>query len=247
MLNASVNSSLPLPAPPADQQQPDTQPSKKKRGARSRSSLSEDQVEIIQTFFPEMEKLLVKHKLHAGKEEKLPDPSEVSTWFDLTITKILKMNAFENLDKAKKTSTQWRTVIQDVFKNYQNNTFIPRNQKSFALRYLQLENNDPRGPQEFIRAADALVSFKNAAAPKKVFERENKSVILDLMNEKIRQSKESVSPGGDSIADLTEGNSSTTRTPNSAALYQNALTELSISDSINNHIDIPIIPIIPID
>ncbi|KAJ3978304.1 hypothetical protein F5890DRAFT_1560613 [Lentinula detonsa] len=216
MPHTSSSISTPLPEPSeVDNFQSAPEP-KKRRGAKS--SLSDAQVETIQSFFPEMERLLVKLKLHAGKEqEKATDPSELTAWFDQTITKILKMEEFESLDKTKKTTAQWRIVVRDVFKNYRNNTFIPKNQKTFALRYLRLENNDQRSSDEFVRAADALVSFKTPATAKKLFEQENKDTILELMRQKIAKCKEDA-PLGD-----TGGSS---RPTNTAALYQIALSEL---------------------
>ncbi|KAJ3738272.1 hypothetical protein EV360DRAFT_90626 [Lentinula raphanica] len=188
-----------------------------------------------------MEKLLVQHKLHAGKEDKIPDPDAVVTWFDNTITKILKKKAFETLDMSKKTPAQWRVVIRDVFKNYRNNTFIPKQQKTLALRYLQSKDNDTRSPDEFTKAAEALVSFKVPAAPKKLFERENKEAIIALMNKKIAESN-SKTPGADCAdSNVVMGNPETradnTRNPNPAALYQNALTELWSKADKQRYID----------
>ncbi|KAJ3717507.1 hypothetical protein C8R42DRAFT_644734 [Lentinula raphanica] len=228
MHNVSTSTSIPPPLPAQQQTAvpvpqaaaaPDAEPSKKKRGPKS--SLSDDQLDVIQSYFPEMEKLLKRHNLHAGKEDKVADPDAVVTWFDSTITKILRSEAFETLDKSKKTPAQWRVVVRDVFKNYRNNTFIPKNQKTFALRYLQQKNNDTRSPDDFIKAADALVSFKVPAAPKKLFERANKEAIIALMNKKIVESN-SVDRG----ENATTESSGTPRNPNPAALYQNALTEL---------------------
>ncbi|KAJ3831930.1 hypothetical protein F5878DRAFT_647207 [Lentinula raphanica] len=226
-----------LPVPHASAA-PDLEPPKKKRGPKS--PLTDDQIDIIQSYFPAMEKLLVQHKLHAGKEDKVPNPDAVVTWFDNTITKILKTKAFETLDKTKKTPAQWRVVIRDVFKNYRNNTFIPKNQKTFALRYLQSKNNETRSPDEFIKAADALVSFKVPAAPKKLFERKNKEAIIALMNKKIADLT-AKTPGGkyaeNDATESPETRADNTRNPNPAALYQNALTELWAKADKQRYID----------
>ncbi|KAJ3833073.1 hypothetical protein F5878DRAFT_646252 [Lentinula raphanica] len=212
----------------------DVEPAKKKRGPKS--ALSEDQIKVIQSHFPAMEKLLVKHSLHAGKEDKVADPDAVVTWFDDTITKILNSKAFETLDKSKKTSAQWRVVVRDVFKNYRNNTFIPKNQKTLALRYLNSKNKDTRNPDEFAKAADALVSFRVPAAPKKLFERANKEAIMALMNKKIAESN-AKTPGVDCGEDAMTESTNTTRNPNPAALYQNALTELWAKADKQDYID----------
>src|ERR1700761_3062881 len=83
----AVNSTQHATPPPASETLPNAE-TKKRHGAKS--SLSDSQVEIIQSFFPEMEKLLVEHKLHAGKEnEKATDPHEVASWFEQTVSKIL--------------------------------------------------------------------------------------------------------------------------------------------------------------
>ncbi|KAJ3780131.1 hypothetical protein GGU10DRAFT_337423 [Lentinula aff. detonsa] len=212
--SSSISTLLPEPSE-VDNFQSASEP-KKRRGAKS--SLSDAQVETIQSFFPEMERLLVKLKLHAGKEqEKATNPSELTAWFDQTITKILKMEEFESLDKTKKTPAQWCIVICDVFKNYRNNTFIPKNQKMFALRYLRLENNNQHSSDESVRAVDALVSFKTPATAKKLFEQENKDTILELMHQKIAKCKE------DALLGDTGGS---LRPTNTAALYQIALSEL---------------------
>ncbi|KAJ3718786.1 hypothetical protein C8R42DRAFT_643852 [Lentinula raphanica] len=221
MLNNTTSTITPPPPVPHASAAPDLEPPKKKRGPKS--PLTDDQIDIIQTYFPAMEKLLVQHELHAGKEDKVPDPDAVVTWFDNTITKILKTKAFETLDKTKKTPAQWRV-----------------NQKTFALHYLQSKNNETRSPDEFIKAADALVSFKVPAAPKKLFERENKEAIIALMNKKIADLT-AKTPGGEyaenDATESPETRADNTRNPNPAALYQNALTELWAKADKQRYID----------
>lgn len=88
---------------------PETKPSKKRAGRDS--SLTTEQQNVVESFFPAWEQLLQQQKLHLGKGNNLKarDPDAVTTWINDPIIKIRKGKGFATDDDLR-TKDEWSKV-----------------------------------------------------------------------------------------------------------------------------------------
>ncbi|KAK7024205.1 hypothetical protein VNI00_016513 [Paramarasmius palmivorus] len=127
--------------------------------------------EVLQPALQEYGEEIKKHKLHLGKGGgRQSDPTSLSNWLNEKIKSISETEQFKTITTDK--SKPWLKSLQDKFKNWRNNVFIPDCRNTFIATYADLDGTSS-APLRPGAAHSLLSALRQPATAKGLFVREH--------------------------------------------------------------------------